>query len=154
MLITLFIITQVILILIMALHDWVHIPPLTNIKDLETEHSIKFRVVTSLINTFMIVVPFILTILYMPGSWPCWATITMVTFYTLLTIGTIMAWWIPYICGSSAKHKAGFAEYKNTHHFLPARGDNVIPNTFHCIMHALVWCCLGIAIYLLMTSCG
>jgi hypothetical protein len=67
-----------------------------------------------------------------------------------LTFGTIASWWVPYIYGSSAEHKKGFAEYHDTHAFLPARGNNIVPNTLHCILHMHVWICFAISIYLLV----
>jgi len=46
--------------------------------------------------------------------------------------------------------KADFAEYENTHHFLPARGDNVVPNTLHVILHLQIWICFILSVYLLV----
>lgn len=153
MLIALFITIQSVLLAFMALHDWVHLPPLTNIRDLEKEHSVRSRLISSLLNTLFVVIPLGLTLAHYPGPFPC-STITHITlFYAFLTLGTVLSWWVPYMFGSSAKHKQGFIEYKNTHHFLPAKGDNIIPNTFHCILHLLVWTSLGISLYLMNQYC-
>lgn len=145
---TIFIALQIITLLLISLHDWVHLPPLTNIRELEKHHTVRERCITSLINALIVLVPLVLTMWWQP-SFPGWARITIISCYGLLTIGTIGAWWIPYIFGSSSRHKAGFVEYQNTHHFLPARGDNVIPNTFHVILHLCIWSCLALALYLL-----
>ena len=150
-LITTFITLQIILVPFMALHDWVHLPPLTNIHELEKHHTKKDRLITSMIFFFLIFIPLMLTIIYQP-NFPLWVLIALVNFYGWLTLGTIASWWIPYFFGSSEKHKLDFAEYTNTHHFLPNIGENVVPNTFHVILHLQIWVCCAISIYLLIFS--
>ncbi len=147
--IPLFIVLQIILLFFMAFHDWVHLPPLTNIRDLEKYNSKKGRIINSTIFFFLIFIPLSLTVVYRMAL-PLWVLISLVNFYGWLTLGTLLSWWVPYMFGSSEKHKDNFIEYKNTHHFLPAQGDNVIPNTFHVILHVQIWTCFGIALYLLV----
>ena len=89
------------------------------------------------------------SIYYLPGPLPHGVLILSALVYGLLTVGTLAAWWIPYIFGSYEKHKQGFIEYKDTHHFLPPRGDNVIPNTMHVIMHMFIWSCFALSLYYL-----
>lgn len=145
-----FIFLQAVLLLFMTLHDWVHIPPFTDIRALEKYSTPMGRLINSIIFFFLIFIPLSLTYAYQPNL-PFWVVGTLTSVYGVLSLGTIVAWWIPYFFGSySPEHKEGFAEYKNTHHFLPARGDNVIPNTFHVILHIQIWMCLGIAIYMLI----
>lgn len=144
-----FIILQIILFFFMTFHDWVHLPPLTDIRALEKHSSKQGRVINSIIFALIVLIPLSLTWFYEP-NFPQWTLITIVSFYGLLSLGTILSWWVPYFFGSSQAHKQGFAEYKNTHHFLPARGDNVVPNTFHVILHLQIWSCFAIALYLLI----
>lgn len=148
-LITFFILLQVILLFFMTCHDWIHLPPLTDIRELEKRSTKKGRLINSTIFFFIVFIPLLLTLIYKP-NFPLWVLITIISFYGLLSLGTILSWWVPYFFGSSEKHKADFKEYQNTHHFLPARGDNVIPNTLHVILHLQIWACFGIAVYLLI----
>lgn len=149
-----FIIVQSVLFLFMALHDWVDIPPLTNLTALKKAHSFKFRLVGSLINAGCVVIPIIVTLLYMRSPLPLWARLLFSITYGLITVGTMTAWWIPYFGGGYLVHgnKAGFEEYRNTHSFLPPRGDNVIPNTLHVILHIQVWICFGLSLYWLFNG--
>ena len=149
LLMIIFIVLQFLLLLIMALHDWIEIRPLTDIKALAAGHSLYGRFMTTVVNTFTVLLPLIYTVYY-GDTLPSNVCRGIAIVYGLLTLGTILSWWVPYIFGSSQKHKEGFKEFRNTHTFLPSRGDNVIPNTLHCILHVLVWLCFGIAIYLLM----
>lgn len=145
-----FCLAQAISLVILAFHDWVHVPPLTDIRALEKHHSKGERLFGSILNVSLVSVPLIGCLYSYPGPIPFLIKIVALVGYGLLTTGTIMAWWIPYIFGSSQEHKAGFAEYASTHHFLPKRGDHVIPNTLHVILHFFIWSCFGMALYALM----
>lgn len=150
MILTVFIVLQVIVAVLLALHDWVHIPPLTDIHVLAKAHSVRARLFGSIINTGLVLIPLIATWHYWPGPLPPWALYCAIGSYSLLTIGTIAAWWIPYFFGSSEAHKAGFKEYEHTHAFLPRRGTNITPNTFHVVMHLFIWSCCIISWYLFL----
>lgn len=144
-----FFVIQCILLLFMALHDWIDIPPFTDLPALRKAHSFKFRFIGSLINATLVLVPLIITFCYLTSSPPFWAQLLFATIYGLLTIGTITAWWVPYFGGGYLVHgnKAGFEEYRNTHTFLPAIKNNVIPNTLHVILHIQIWICFGLSLY-------
>ncbi len=151
MLLLAFIIVQISLLMFMLLHDFISIPPLNDIKALEKEHSLTHRALNAFFCSIPVAVPLILTLYYMPDI-PFWPAVNMVLPYGILTIGTICSWWIPYMFGSSDKHKAAFSMFKNTHHFLPVHGDNVIPNTLHVLLHLQVWFCFGCSIYVLLKA--
>lgn len=146
-----FIILQFILLLFMLFHDWISVPPFNNIPALKLVDSNFHRLLGSIINGAGVLIPLLLTIPYYNHSGiPPSTASTIFIFYLILTIGTILSWWVPYFFGSSQKHKKLFSKFKDTHHFLPARGDNVIPNTLHVVLHLQVWACLLISAYLLV----
>lgn len=145
-----FIMLQVILLLFMLFHDWIPIPPFNDIKALEVCECTYYRLLGSLINGTMVLVPLILTILSFGNahiSHPI--AITVWSFYFVLTLGAIFSWWVPYFFGSSEKHKEVFSKFQNTHSFLPPRGDNIRPNTLHVALHLMIWTCLGFATFYL-----
>jgi hypothetical protein len=151
-LISIFILLQIVLLFLMTFHDWVHFPPLTNIHELEKHSTRTGRLVNSTIFFFLIFIPLFLTWHYQP-QFPFWVVVSIVNFYGWLSLGTIVSWWIPYFFGSySEQHKKAFAKYETTHHFLPTIGDNVVPNTFHVILHLHIWVCFGIALYILVKN--
>jgi len=149
--ILIFIILQIILFFFMTLHDWIHLPPFTNIRALEKHSTTKGRLINSAVFGLFILTPLSLTLIYQP-NFPTWILIHIILVYGLLSLGTIFSWWIPYIFGSSAEHKAGFVEYRHTHHFLPKRSDNLVPNTLHVILHLQIWTCFYISLYLWLNS--
>ncbi|HEV2601978.1 MAG TPA: hypothetical protein VGT41_06845 [Candidatus Babeliales bacterium] len=150
MLFLLFLIAQITLMIFMLLHDWLDIPPFTNIKALREKHSLNELILSTLVNAGTIAWCLIILRTYYPGPYPCWVKINWIIIYTLLTVGTICAWWLPYIFGSSPARKEGLSEYKHTHTFLPARGDNTVPNTLHILIHIQVWFCCVVSWYLLL----
>ena len=149
-----FIILQTILFFFMALHDWVDIPPFTNLSALRKAHSLRFRLLGSCINGGLVLLPLIVTLLYTSSPMPLWARLFRTGIYGLITIGTITAWWIPYFGGGYwiQGNKAGFEEYRDTHSFLPPRGSNVVPNTLHVILHLQIWSCFGLSLYWLFSG--
>jgi len=147
----LFIILQIILFFFMTLHDWIHLPPFTDIRALEKHSTKTGRLINSAIFGLFILTPLSLTLLYQP-HFPTWILTQLILIYGFLSLGTIISWWIPYFFGSSAEHKAGFVEYRHTHHFLPSRGDNLVPNTLHVILHLQIWTCFYMSLYLWLTS--
>jgi len=148
--ISIFIVLQIALLFFMTFHDWIYLPPLTNIREIEKHSTRMGRLINSTIFFFLIFIPLALTFYYQ-YNFPLWALIIIATMYGILSIGTIASWWIPYFFGGySKKYKENFVEYKKTHHFLSARGDNIIPNTFHMILHIQIWSCFALAMYLLL----
>lgn len=144
-----FIIIQSILLLFMTLHDWIHLPPLTDIRAMEKHSSKRSRLINSFIFFLIVFVPLALTVFLGPTFR---VNIVLVALYGILTLGTLFSWWIPYFFGSSDQHKLDFAEYKNTHHFLPARGANVVPNTLHLLLHIQIWICFGLSLFYLIKN--
>src|SRR5207244_7192633 len=96
----LFIIIQIILLFFMALHDFINVPPFTNIKELEKAHSVKERLIMAIINSAIVLIPLLITLYYSNKVFPFWAMLQIVIFYGLLTLGTILSWWVLYIFGS------------------------------------------------------
>lgn len=147
---TFFIVLQCILLFFMLFHDWIPAAPFNDIPTLKLSDSNFYRLLGSAINGTTVLIPLVLTLLYrehLPFSINC----TIAAFYLLIMLGTILSWWVPYFLGSSPKHKEQFSKFKDTHHFLPARGDNVVPNTLHVVLHLQVWACLAISLYFLFS---
>src|SRR4029077_14857033 len=94
-----FIAIQITLFFFMILHDWLDIPPFTDLKALKKSHSFKFRLIVSIINGTLVLAPLIITFIYLHSPFPLWTRLMFVSIYGLITFGTITAWWIPYFGG-------------------------------------------------------
>jgi len=151
--ITIFILLQSVLFLFMVLHDWIPCPPFNDIEALKRSDSDFYRFIGSFINGMIVLVPLTITIIYRDQLTISSTAIQYILpFYLLLSIGTVLSWWVPYYFGSSMAHKQAFYKFKNTHRFLPARRDNVIPNTLHVVLHMQIWSCLAISLYFLFNA--
>lgn len=149
--VTFFIALQLILLFYMLFHDWIPLAPFNDIPTLKKTDSNARRLLGSAINGVMVLIPLIITWIYFSEPRiPLAASIIVVLFYAVITFGTIISWWIPYYYGSSKSQKERFSKFKNTHHFLPPRGDHVVPNTLHVVLHVLVWVSLLLALYFLI----
>lgn len=136
-----------ILFLFLTLHDLVHFPPLTNIKDLKDAESESRRFTDVAINGLCGLIPLALIVWFGPHQ-PTWSLRTIKCIYGLLLLGAFLSWWVPYFFGSSEEHRKAFEKFKNTHHFLPACGENIVPNTFHVIMHIMMLVCFILSLSL------
>lgn len=148
-----FTVIQCTLFLFMALHDWIDIPPLTNLAALKKARPFKLRLIGSIVSSTLVLIPLVVTFFYLGSHPPLWARLLFAAIYGFITFGTITAWWIPYFGGRywMPGNKAGSEEYRDTHSFLPRRGNNVVPNTLHIILHIQIWACFGISLYWLFT---
>lgn len=144
---TLFIVLQCLLLIFMVFHDWIPVPPFNDLKTLKAHDSDFYRLLGSVVNGVLVLIPLTLTVTYFTEPPAFWASFVVVVFYLLLTVGTILSWWVPYFGGSSQTHKEHLDKFKNTHHFLPPRGDHIVPNTLHVVLHVQVWACLILALY-------
>ena len=128
----------------MIFHDWIPVPPFNDVIALKKEDGNWGRLFSSFVNGTFVIIPLYLTISYMDDiSIVAWK---IFIFYFILTIGTILSWWVPYIFGSPESHKKHFRKFDNTHNFLPKRGTNIIPNTLHIILHIQIWVCMIISL--------
>ncbi len=135
----------------MALHDWISIPPLNDIPALRKNHSIPGLIFATMMSTGLVLIPLAITIAYRKyDPFPLYPAALLELFYMMLTYETLKAWWFPYFFGSTSAYKEKFAKFKNTHTFLPRRGDNVRPNTLHVFLHLQIWACLIYSLYLVI----
>lgn len=151
MIIKFFIFLQTSLFLLMIVHDWVSFYPLNDIATLRRYHSKRELFMGSCINGGMVMVPLLISLYGYIYVFTHRMSLILFLLYGILTVGTMCAWWIPYIFGSSDAHKLGFKEYSNTHHFLPPRGTNLTPNSLHVIIHIHIWLAFFMSFYFLVT---
>ncbi|MGA9530651.1 MAG: hypothetical protein WBQ73_02060 [Candidatus Babeliales bacterium] len=152
MLVTFYLFLQSVLLVLLVLHDWVHLPPLTDIRAMEKMGSFRGRLINSGLFFLCVAFPLSLSWYYAP-HFPQWALFTIVFIYSVLSAGAIIAWWVPYFFGGYSKeYKRGFDEYKLTHRFLPTISDHIVPNTAHVIIHICIWICWLLSLFFLVSS--
>lgn len=96
----------------MLFHDLIAIPPFNDVPAIRKEDSIGQLIFLATVNGLFVAIPLYLTLCaFFKASIQSWMLLLNLVFYTILTIGTICAWWIPYIFGSSASHKMHFYKF-------------------------------------------
>jgi hypothetical protein len=78
----------------------------------------------------------IFTARYFGNALPHWLERVLWISYSLLMLGQIRAWWVPYLFRADPTRIARYEiMFGNTHSFLPKR-NGVVPNTAHILLHA------------------
>ena len=124
-----------VLLIAVALHDWVTVPGF--IEPRRSAALITQRVVGSVSRTVALAVLLLLVILNdrMPGalSWMIYGVLYFALTVTLVWI----AWYLPYLRRPSSVRDDHRPEADPTVQVLPVRGDNPRPNLAHVLLHAL-----------------
>lgn len=68
--------------------------------------------------------------------------------YFIVWLGVqLVRWWSPYLQGASPKQLEEYTRrYGRTSHFLPARGNNPVPDSRHVVLHILSLITLVVAL--------
>lgn len=124
--------------LFLALHDWINIYPLNDLETFNKYCSLRNKILMTIINTPFFIIYTILILYYWSAPMPWYAQAYLIVCNLLFLTGIIFSWWLPYFCGfpitqAQELHKS----HGTTHTFLPAIGNNPIPNTLHVIFHAI-----------------
>jgi hypothetical protein len=124
---------QCFVVAFVALHNWVPLGSLNDLKAVRAEFPTGNLIVTTLSNLAPAAIGLAGSIFYFRRGFPEWLVWYLWIFYLLACCGSLWAWWIPYFFGAGKKRVAREqALYGNTHSFLPER-HGVRPNTLHVI---------------------
>ena len=126
---------QIVHVLFLALHDWVPLGKLNDLKAVRTANPGEKLLVGTLISTIPFAFGLAASFFYAHKGFPGWLYTYLWVSYTFLFVGELQAWWIPYIFGSKPERTSRYqVMFGSTHSFLPAR-HGILPNTLHVILH-------------------
>jgi hypothetical protein len=124
---------QCFVVAFVALHNWIPLGSLNDLRAVRAEFPTGKLIVTTLSNLTPAAIGLAASIFYFRRGFPEWLVWYLRIFYLLACCGSLWAWWIPYFFGAGKKRVAREqALYGNTHSFLPER-HGVRPNTLHVI---------------------
>ena len=130
------IICSCLIILFLALHDWIDIYPLNDLETFNKYCSLRNKILMTIINTPFFIIYTGILLYYWITPFPCWAITYLIICNLLFLGGIIFSWWLPYFFGwPISQVKELHESHGSTHTFLPAIGDHPIPNTLHVIFH-------------------
>lgn len=124
---------------ILLLHDWIPLGRYNNLTALRSADNATAR----LASTLMPVVPTALGLYFSARktAQPYTHDLQLLLWitYSILLVGMLRAWWIPYLVRPEPKRAARYQVlFAGTHSFLPIR-NGVVPNTLHIFLHVVTF---------------
>ena len=124
-------------VLFLALHDWIPLGMLNDVKAVRATNPRGKRIAGTLISLIPFVIGLAASAIYFGRVYPAWLFWWLWISYGLLFFGELTAWWIPYLFHSEPERAARYqVMFGATHAFLPER-NGIRPNTLHVILHLL-----------------
>lgn len=126
---------QFVHVLFFALHDWVPLGRLNNIKAARAENSTSKLLLGTLLSTLPFGLLLIQSMHYVHQPFPAALTLWLSIAYLFLFAGELKAWWIPYFFGTTPERVARYeVMFSNTLAFLRPR-NGIRPNTLYVFLH-------------------
>jgi len=124
---------QCFVVLFVALHNWIPLGTLNNVKGVRVEFPTGKLLVTTLINFTPFAIGLAATAFYIGRVYPGWVLWWLWITYGLACWGSFTAWWMPYLLRPDPKRVARYRTmYADTHAFLPEH-NGIRPNTLHVL---------------------
>lgn len=123
----------------LLLHDWVPLGRLSNLKAVrESDPPGKLLLVT-LLSALPFALVFGVTCAYWKAPrWPMWLKMWLWYTYGAALLGTIFAWWGPYLFWQSPERARRYqVRFAGTAKFLPER-NGFAPDTLHVVYHLCI----------------
>jgi hypothetical protein len=122
-------------VLFLALHDWIPIGTLNDVKAVHAANPGRKLVAATLISLIPFAIGLAASAIYFDRAYPAWLLWWLWISYGLLFVGELAAWWIPYLFHPEPARAARYqVMFGATHAFLPER-NGIRLNTLHVILH-------------------
>jgi hypothetical protein len=130
-------------VLFLWLHDWIPLGRLNDVKAVRSQDTAFRLVVVTLIQSVPFTIGLLFSLSYFGRLYPRWLYLWLWTSYSVIFLGQIRAWWIPYLFRAEPERAARYQiMFGNTHRFLPTR-NGLLPNTAHIMLHLATAATLG-----------
>jgi hypothetical protein len=137
---------QCFVVLFVALHNWIPLGKLNDVKGVRAEFPGSKLLITTLINFTPFAFGLAASVVYFSRVFPRWLLWWLWISYALAVYGSLKAWWIPYLFRRDPVLVARYQRMHGaTHAFLPER-NGIRPNTLHVIFDLAtlaILCVLG-----------
>jgi hypothetical protein len=142
---------QCFVVLFVALHNWIPLGALNNVKGVRFAFPTGKLFVTTLINFAPVAIGLAATAFYFGRTYPGWVFWWLWITYGLACYGSLKAWWLPYLFRRDPALVARYRTmYSETHSFLPEH-NGIRPNTLH-VLFDIVTLAILIDLTVLTTS--
>ena len=123
-------------VLFLALHDWIPLGTLNDVKAVRAANPVGKLAAAAIISTVPFAIPLGASAFYFGRAYPAWLFWWLWISYRFLFAGELTARWIPYLFRPDAVRAARYrVMFGATHAFLPER-NGIRLNTLQVIPHA------------------
>jgi hypothetical protein len=117
------------------LHDWVPLGRLNDVAAVRRQDTLQRLVIVTFVQSVPWTIGLIFSAKYFGHAYPDWLVTWLWVTYTLLFLGQLRAWWVPYLVKAEPARAQRYQQmFGNTHSFLPPR-NGMVPNTAHILLH-------------------
>ena len=129
---------QIFVVAFIALHDWVPLDGLNDVRAVQATYSPGKLMAVTALSTLPFAVGLAGSVAYVHARLPDWLTIWLWASYGMCFYGLLRAWWIPYLLTDEPVRAQRYqAMFGRTHAFLPMR-NGIRPNTLHVVLHIVI----------------
>jgi len=129
---------QFFVVMFVALHDWVPLGTLNDVRAVQAADSSSRLITVTVISTLPFAFGFIASAYYARTNIHGWLLWYLWISYGAAAYGMLRAWWAPYlVLEDRARAKRYQAMFGRTHAFLPLR-NGIRPNTLHAMLHTVI----------------
>ena len=133
-----FLACQLFVVLFIALHDWIPLSGLNNLKAVHSADPKSKLVRVTVLSTLPFAIGLVGSAYYSSTHFPMWLVWLLWITYGGATYGVLRTWYVPYLLVPEPARVARYQmTFANTHSFLPAR-NGIVPNTLHVVFHAVL----------------
>jgi hypothetical protein len=133
-----FLACQLFVVLFIALHDWIPLGGLNNLKGVHSADARGKLVVVTVLSVLPFAVGFVGTAYYASARFPNWLVWFLWITDGAALYGLLRAWYVPYLFVANPVRAARYQQmFALTHTFLPTR-NGMAPNTLHVIFHVIL----------------
>jgi hypothetical protein len=127
---------QALQVVFLWIHDWIPLGRLNDVVAVRSQDTLGRLVTVTIIQSLPWTVGLYFSAVYFEISYPRWLHSWLWISYSVLLVGQIRAWWVPYLFRADPQRAARYRiMFGNTHAFLPVR-NGLVPNTAHIMLHA------------------
>ena len=129
---------QLLVVLFIALHDWIPLGRLNNLAGIRAVDSKRRLVFVTVMSTLPFAIGLVASLYYLRTGFPMWVMSWLWISYGTCAYGMLRAWWIPYLLIPDPVRAARYQQrFAHTHAFLPTR-NGIRPDTLHVCFHAVL----------------
>jgi len=133
-----FLVCQSVVVLFIALHDWVPLGSLSNLAAVRAADSTGRLVFVTALSTLPFAIGLAASFHDAPARMPHWLTWWLWITYGVGVYGMLRAWYWPYLFGGDPARAARYQHrFAHTHAFLPTL-HGIRPDTLHVCFHAVL----------------